>query len=153
MPDITTGDSMDAGMLLWSQSDAISMIRSDNLKAINGKAGSDISISGKGGKTSTPEPVSPAGPLEHSDETPSPKSSDAEAAEFDQICNEGWAWTWSNLCVKIYRFTILIIKQIYLIFMTLSLPTNHLMVRQAGERLALQLHCIQEKRSRCCAVL
>jgi hypothetical protein len=128
MPDITTGDSMDAGMLLWSQSDAISMIRSDNLKASIPKAASDASISGKGGKDTALEPSSPAGPLEQTDETPSPKSSDAEAAEFEQICNEGWGWTWSNLRVKIYRFTILIIKQIYLIFMTLSLPTNHLMV-------------------------
>jgi hypothetical protein len=129
MPDITTGDSMDASVFHWSDNaDALSMIRSDTLKAIAGKAGSDLSISGKLSKSATREPSSPAGPLEQSDETPSPKSSEAEAAEFAQLCNEGWAWSWSNLKVKIYRYTILVIKQVYLIFMTLSLPTNHLMV-------------------------
>jgi hypothetical protein len=129
MPDITTGDSMDASVPHWSDNaDALSMIRSDTLKAIAGKAGSDLSISGKLSKGSAREPSSPAGPLEQSDETPSPKSSEAEAAEFAQLCNEGWAWSWSNLKVKIYRYTILVIKQVYLIFMTLSLPTNHLMV-------------------------
>uniref|UniRef100_A0A383WF02 S-adenosyl-L-methionine-dependent methyltransferase n=1 Tax=Tetradesmus obliquus TaxID=3088 RepID=A0A383WF02_TETOB len=120
---------MEPGMTLWSQSDAISMIRSDKLKAISGKAGSDISVTAKCSAAATPEPLSPAGPLEHTDETPSPKSTEAdEAAEFDQICHQGWAWSWANLRVKIYRFTILIIKQVYLIFMTLSLPTNHLML-------------------------
>jgi hypothetical protein len=129
MPDITTGDSMDASVPHWSDSaDVLSMIRSDTLKAIAGKAGSDLSVCGKGGKGSTREPSCPAGPLEQSDETPSPKSSEAEAAEFAQLCNEGWAWSWANLKVKIYRYTILVIKQVYLIFMTLSLPTNHLMV-------------------------
>lgn len=71
----------------------------------------------------------------YTDETPSPKSTEAdEAAEFDQICHQGWAWSWANLRVKIYRFTILIIKQVYLIFMTLSLPTNHLMVSSSCRR-------------------
>jgi hypothetical protein len=56
-------------------------------------------------------------------------------AEFDQLCNSGYAWTWSNFWVKLYRYTLLRTKQIYLIFMTLSLRTNHLMVSHSSSTL------------------
>lgn len=55
-------------------------------------------------------------------------SSSLQDAGFDQLCNDGAAWTWSNFVVKLYRNTLGLLKQLYLIFMTLSLRTNHLMV-------------------------
>ncbi|KAF6252543.1 hypothetical protein COO60DRAFT_516990 [Scenedesmus sp. NREL 46B-D3] len=142
MPNTIAGDTMDAGTVFWNQSDARSMNCPDTIKVSAGTAGADISISGKKGLHL--EPLSPAGPLEHTDETPSPMSSEAEAAEFAELCHQGWAWTWANLRVKIYRFTILIIKQVYLIFMTLSMPTNHLMWQ-----LVQNVACNRSYRSTC----
>ncbi|WIA41967.1 hypothetical protein OEZ86_009270 [Tetradesmus obliquus] len=55
-------------------------------------------------------------------------SSSLQDAGFDQLCNDGAAWTWSNFVVKLYRNTLGLLKQLYLIFMTLSLRTNHLML-------------------------
>lgn len=89
--------------------------------------------------------AAPAGVEEQSDENASPRSATSDTADatavveaplddkevsnaFSKYCNEGWQWSWGNALVKIYRFTLLIIKQVYLLFMTLSLPTNHLMV-------------------------
>lgn len=57
-----------------------------------------------------------------------PEPAAASPRAFDQLCNGGWALRWDNWKVKLYRWTILCIKQVYLIFMTLSLPTNYLML-------------------------
>eukprot|EP00878_Enallax_costatus_P005382 GHUV01005651.1.p1 GENE.GHUV01005651.1~~GHUV01005651.1.p1 ORF type:complete len:416 (+),score=35.67 GHUV01005651.1:422-1669(+) len=88
----------------------------------------------------------PAGAgYEQSDENASPRSESSESAplaehsaeksskdlissSFSELCNEGRTWSWSNAVVKIYRYTLLLIKQVYLLFMTLSMPTNHLML-------------------------
>jgi len=50
-------------------------------------------------------------------------------ATFEQLCNDGSQWSWANWVTKLYRWTLLVIKEVYLILMTLSLPTNFLMVR------------------------
>jgi hypothetical protein len=79
--------------------------------------------------------AAPAGPEQQQEEaavlqasSSSSSSSSLQDATFDQLCNSGSAWTWSNCLVKLYRHTFGLLKQIYLIFMTLSLRTNHLMV-------------------------
>jgi hypothetical protein len=76
--------------------------------------------------------AAPAGPEQQQEEAPllqaAISSSSLQDAEFDQLCNSGSAWTRSNFVVKLYRHTLGLLKQIYLIFMTLSLRTNHLMV-------------------------
>jgi hypothetical protein len=82
-----------------------------------------------------------------------PAGADADLPPFESLCNDGSAWEWGNLRVKIYRWTILCIKQVYLIFMTLSCPTNHLMVRvcvcDAGSKMpactCLLLPCLAAK--------
>jgi hypothetical protein len=76
--------------------------------------------------------AAPAGPEQQEEaavlQASSSSSSSLQDATFDQLCNSGSAWTWSNCLVKLYRHTFGLLKQIYLIFMTLSLRTNHLMV-------------------------
>ncbi|KAF8059655.1 S-adenosyl-L-methionine-dependent methyltransferase [Scenedesmus sp. PABB004] len=52
----------------------------------------------------------------------------ASAAAFDALCNAGAVWGWDNWRVKAYRYTLMLLKQIYLPFMTRALPTNHLML-------------------------
>lgn len=74
---------------------------------------------------------------------PASSSTSWQNAEFGQLCNDGSAWTWSNFLVKLYRHTLGLLKQIYLMFMTLSLRTNHLMVRSSSLTL-LDIRC-------CCA--
>lgn len=53
-------------------------------------------------------------------------------ASFEELCHGGFfmRWTWSNWLVKLYRLTLLLIKQIYLFWLALpfSMPTNHVMV-------------------------
>jgi hypothetical protein len=52
-------------------------------------------------------------------------------ASFEELCNDGSRWTAANWGVKLYRWTLLITKQIYLIWLAvMSVPTNHLMVRR-----------------------
>jgi hypothetical protein len=87
-----------------------------------------------------PAAAAPAGPEQQQDvaedavlqATSSSCSPSSQDAEFDQLCNSGSAWTWSNFWVKLYRYTLLLTKQFYLIFMTLSLRTNHLMVSSSS---------------------
>jgi hypothetical protein len=56
---------------------------------------------------------------------------DLAGASFGQLCNDGSQWTWANWRVKVYRWTLLCIKQVYLIWLAfMSVPTNHLMVRR-----------------------
>ena len=57
---------------------------------------------------------------------------DLSDASFEQLCNDGSQWSWSNWQVKLYRWTPLWVKQIYLFVMTLTLPTNFLMVSVTG---------------------
>jgi hypothetical protein len=52
-------------------------------------------------------------------------------ASFEQLCNDGSDWTWANWRVKLYRWTLLFIKEVYLFWLAASVPTNHLMVSQA----------------------
>jgi hypothetical protein len=85
-------------------------------------------------RRTAPAAAAPAGPEQQQEvaedavlQAPS-SSSSPSLQEFDQLCNSGSAWTWSNFWVKLYRYTLLLTKQVYLIFMTLSLRTNHLMV-------------------------
>jgi hypothetical protein len=52
-----------------------------------------------------------------------------DALPFEALCNGGWRWTVSNWPVKLYRWLLGWYKQLYLLLVTLSLPTNHLMVR------------------------
>lgn len=92
------------------------------------------------GRSSDTVELAPGGREELPSEVPSPRSQTPESAPsayaaelessttFSDFCNDGRAWTWTNLLVKINRWTVSMIKQVYLIFMTLSLPTNHLMV-------------------------
>jgi hypothetical protein len=47
---------------------------------------------------------------------------------FEQLCNGGWGWTWSNCLVKLNRYFLVFLKQIFILWGSLSLPTNHLMV-------------------------
>lgn len=58
---------------------------------------------------------------------------DVAGASFEELCNDGSQWTWANWRVKVYRWTLLCIKQIYLIWLAfMSVPTNHLMVSFFG---------------------
>lgn len=47
---------------------------------------------------------------------------------FDKICHTGMAWNHKNFLIKIWRYTIVPIKEVYLPLMTWGLPTNFLMV-------------------------
>lgn len=47
---------------------------------------------------------------------------------FSEICHSGLAWNWKNCLIKIWRYTIVPIKEVYLPLMTWGLPTNFLMV-------------------------
>lgn len=56
---------------------------------------------------------------------------DAQLAKssFEQLCHDGSAWSWRNWRVKVWRYTLMMTKQIYLVWLAiLSVPTNHLMV-------------------------
>lgn len=137
MPFDMTADSTLDNLVqngFWSQ-DKTCSLKADS---------STMAVAEPASPESSPETAAVAaarvGPQEQSDENVSPRSHTSETAPleladdmdfssaFNQLCNEGWAWSRKNLLVKIYRFTLLIIKQVYLLFMTLSMPTNHLMV-------------------------
>lgn len=47
---------------------------------------------------------------------------------FSEICHSGLAWNWKNCLIKIWRYTIVPIKEVYLPLMTWGLPTNFLML-------------------------
>lgn len=63
---------------------------------------------------------------------PSLDAGELSEASFEELCNDGSAWTWANWTIKLYRWTVLWIKQLYLFFLAFSVPTNHLMVSEAG---------------------
>jgi hypothetical protein len=56
-------------------------------------------------------------------------------SSFEQLCNDGAQWSWANWRVKLYRWTLLLLKEIYLFWLAASVPTNHLMVsnKQRGK--------------------
>jgi hypothetical protein len=60
----------------------------------------------------------------------SQSSTDPDFADtsFDLLCNNGAKWSWANWRVKLYRWTLLWPKAVYLAFLVLSVPTNYLMV-------------------------
>lgn len=47
---------------------------------------------------------------------------------FDKLCNDGATWTLTTLASKVWRVSINLTKQTYLLPMTLSYPTNYNMV-------------------------
>jgi hypothetical protein len=51
------------------------------------------------------------------------------AVPFDALCNDGRAVTSKNWLCKLWRYTIVPTKELYLPFMFSGLPTNYLMVR------------------------
>jgi hypothetical protein len=63
---------------------------------------------------------------------PSPLD-DVPDVPFSQLCNGGLAVTRRNWLVKLWRYTIVPTKQLYLPWMFTGLPTNYLMVRRGGE--------------------
>lgn len=81
--------------------------------------------------------------------SPGEEQEDLAGASFEQLCNDGSRWTWDNWGVKLYRWTLMCIKQLYLIFMTLTLPTNFLMVRASpcidlGDVACVCLHKLEQ---------
>lgn len=51
---------------------------------------------------------------------------------FDQLCHTGMAWNHKNFLIKIWRYTLVPIKEVYLPLMTWGLPTNFLMVSSSS---------------------
>lgn len=132
------------------------------LKAIAAAAGTAAVLSGKSGHTGKEgAATAPAEVKESSDHSAdlitlveagpecstngsaalAGKDAAADATSFAELCNTGSAWSWTNWLVKLYRYTLLVIKQVYLLFMTLTLPTNQLMV--SYHSLAKQLQACQ----------
>lgn len=62
-------------------------------------------------------------------------------ASFEELCNDGSAWSWANWKVKVYRWTLLWIKQVYLIWLAMSVPTNHIMVSREAACTDPRLQC------------
>eukprot|EP00775_Hariotina_reticulata_P003817 gene3817-4075_t len=104
----------------WVQHDAVSNVKLDSLKHRHT------------GKAATVKAAPPAGPHDQADvAAPAVAVHSAEgsaAAQFHVLCNDGSTWTWRNCWTKLMRFTFAVLKQIYLLFVTMSLPTNHLML-------------------------
>jgi hypothetical protein len=101
----------------WVQPDAISNVKLDNLKHRNTGKGATVKAA------SPPEQADAAAPALAVD-----AAGDSAASQFQVLCNDGSTWTWSNCWTKLMRFSVMVLKQIYLLFVTMSLPTNHLMV-------------------------
>lgn len=107
----------------WVQPDAISNVKLDNLKHRNTGKGATVKAA------SPPEQADAAAPALAVD-----AAGDSAAAQFQVLCNDGSTWTWSNCWTKLMRFSVMVLKQIYLLFVTMSLPTNHLMVSPVRRR-------------------
>lgn len=57
-----------------------------------------------------------------------PISGTLQGSSFEQLCNGGWRWMLANCCVKLLRLLQYPLRQVYLLPLAWTVPTNHLMV-------------------------